>query len=62
MIAEVKIKRIDDSDSTLQISKLDRSGRVTGLKTIGHKIGCNHKTILVELNEHESIRVMSVKR
>ena len=62
MIAEVKIKRIDDSDNTLQISKKDSQGRIVGLKTIGHKIGCNHKTILVELGEQESIRVMSVKR
>ncbi len=62
MIAEIKIKRIDESDNALQISKLDRFGRVSAVKTIGHKIGCNHKTILIDLNENESVRVMSVTR
>jgi len=62
LIAEITIKRIDDSDKTLRISKYNSRKKVSAVKTIGHKIGCNHKTIRLELDDYESVSFVAMNR
>ncbi len=60
MIAEITINRLGESDKTLRVAILDKSGRVANVRTISGKIGYRDNTIIVDLNDGESIRVSSL--
>ena len=61
MIAEITINRIDESDDTLRLGILDKAGRITNVRNISGKVGYRDKTIVVDLNDGESIRVSKLR-